>query len=362
MDWRVRIQELHIADLRCLRQGVLEHAGCINLLSGPNGSGKSSVLEAIYLLGRGQTFRHREARPLIREGARSAVVRAAMRMDDGRASRLAIQREGADFRARADAEDLHRRSDLLRRFPLVLMHPASHLLIEGGAGVRRRWLDLGVFHVEQGYQASIGRYMQALRQRNAALRAASRSMAAAYEPVLAEVGWEISQMRLAYLEGLLPILHGLLAEMSWAQELQLQFEPGMRSPEALLEGFAQDWARDRKLGYTGAGSHRADMQFSVAGVAAPRRLSRGQQKYLVFALTLAQALYQVRRGCESPVLLMDDLDAELDDGAIAVAAERIQQSGLQGWIASSQGRLARLGVADAVFHVEQGEVRRAQHE
>src|SRR5690606_22264133 len=141
-----------------------------NYFFGPNGAGKTSLLESVYLLGRGRSFRTRDTRRLIRHGEARLVVYGEVVADD-EAHRPGVAFERGRLEKRVDGAPAESMAALASILPAYVIDPSSHGLVEGGPSERRRFLDWGVFHVEQSYLPVWRRYRRVLSQRNAALKA-----------------------------------------------------------------------------------------------------------------------------------------------------------------------------------------------
>src|SRR5579863_3840992 len=129
---------LQVENLRCLRQLELELDPAVNLLVGPNGSGKTSILEAIYLLGRGRSFRTRHADTLIRHGSDALTVAGRTAGDTGIPLRVRARRfDGVSAEIAAVA--VRSRADLAQALPVQALEPGIHKLIEEASPRRRRW-------------------------------------------------------------------------------------------------------------------------------------------------------------------------------------------------------------------------------
>ena len=173
---------MYLSNLDVLQVRNLEsvHITChpqANIIFGANGSGKTSLLEAIYLLGRGRSFRHRDLRVVINQAATELVVAARVaRGSDGKRRQLGIKRTSAgQFEARLDGASLQSSAQLVAELPLQLIDAHSCMLLEGGAQQRRQFLDWGVFHVEHGFFSAWQRFKKALLQRNAALKSKQKN-------------------------------------------------------------------------------------------------------------------------------------------------------------------------------------------
>ena len=330
-----------------------------NLILGPNAAGKTSLLEAIYTLGRGHSFR----------GSAAEVAGAA-----GPHWQLAA--EGAltgDTAGRINvrwAEDTRRivldgapatLQDLIRRLPVQILEPESHRLVEDGPVNRRRYLDWGVFHVEHRFFPAWRRYHRALRQRNSALRTgAASSEVEAWSPELAAAGSELHELRERHLQalksGFETQVAGLMSEGPWAVELVRGWPEGV----ALEQALAESYSRDSRAGATLCGPHRAELLLRLQDVPARHRISRGQQKLAVAALLLAQAKLIAQATGFAPVVLADDVNAEL-------GAEF--QDALARALADYPGQVFATAIEPpvstpwrenlSVFHVEHGSIKAA---
>src|ERR1700691_1579344 len=165
------LAELALENLRCIQRAELVLAPDINLIRGPNASGKTSLLEGIYLLGRGRSFRTRNSERLIRHGEDMLQTMGRTLGTVSERIHLKVARDKATA-AEIGNVPVGSLAQLAQVFPVQVIEPGIHKLIEEGSPRRRRWLDWAVFHVEPNFIGSWQRYARALRQRNAALRTA----------------------------------------------------------------------------------------------------------------------------------------------------------------------------------------------
>ena len=350
----MKIKQLQIENLRVIQKLVLEPANGLNFICGSNGAGKTSVLEAIYLLGQGKSFRHTEAGPFIRNGESSCLVVAELEDRQKQSTRLGIQRGRKNFLARHAGEDVQRRSELMRLLPVQIITPQSHELLERGPELRRRYLDFGLFHVEQSYHQILMAYLRGLKQRNAALRSNNARLACSFDEQLVKLSEKIVRQRQSLLETIEHNLQDFMKEMSFPNEVQLQLNPGWKTGETLADALQQHLERDLARGYTSVGPHRSELKILVAGRRAEKHLSRGQQKILVYGLVLSLSQLIVEEDKEPPVLLIDDLGAELDSRNRALIIEYLQGRGEQVFITSVELPDNTLTQDGKVFHVEHG--------
>ena len=357
----MRLDQLRIHGLRCLTDVSVALDPAINVFVGANGAGKTSVLEAVFLLSHASSFRSGAAEALLQRGTPGLSIFAELRHSDDRAFRLGLGRSGSRWEAKLDG-DAVAIGQLVRECAVVCFEPGSHALIAGAAEERRRYLDWGVFHVEQDFLSSWRRYQRALKQRNSLLRSTTTptdELFAPWEAELAQTAHHIDDLRRTYLDLLRPILlasaAGLLPELG---ALELRYRRGWSDDRELSQQLRELRSRDLARGHTTLGSHRAD--WSIAFERAPLRehLSRGQEKLTALACVLAQAkLYAQCRG-EWPVVCLDDLASELDQSHQAAVVAQLSAARAQVLLTGTEVPQALQSLPSRVFHVEQGQLTR----
>lgn len=342
-------------NVRCLIRVHLEPAQS-NLIYGENASGKTSLLEALFILGRGRSFRTPKREKVVRDGETGMMVAGVVVAGD-RQIKVGIGFErGKSPRIRVDGKDETSAAALAHWVPVQVIDPDIHQLVEQGPGVRRRYLDWGVFHVEPRFLDTWRRYHRIVRQRNAALRDSSTVQLDAWDGELSAAGEALSAYRERYTERLATHIGKLGGELL-GEEPVVEYRRGWPAEKSLREALSETRTRDKKFGITHVGSHRSDLIISLASKRARGRVSRGQQKLLAATLILSQlSQLKAERDVKS-ILLLDDLSAELDRGRLArlrnvlapldaqVFMTALDPDDLPGW---EFGR---------VFHVEQGKVR-----
>lgn len=350
------LEHLRIDAVRCLNQVALDLHPGRNYLWGANGAGKTSFLEAIYLLARGRSFRLRQTGRLVRHDCSQLSVFGVVRDKEGHQHRLGMEFAEGHLSGQLNGEAVKSQAEMLRLLPVHVIDPRLHQLIEAGPSERRRYIDAGVFHVEHQFLSDWRHYRRVLGQRNAALKAgvSARELDLWTEPFLT-AATAVHDARVAYIEALASIA-ARLGKALVGHDVLLTYRPGWRQGVSLAEVLSEHRERDKALGFTQVGPHRADLKLSFDSGGIRETASRGQQKLVAAALVIAQVtLFEARTGQQSTVLV-DDASAELD----LEAQSRLTQA-LDGL--DSQQILTGLSV-DAlrpepgfpVFHVEQGKV------
>jgi len=311
------IRRLRIAKLRNILHADIE-LGRVNLLCGANGSGKTSVLEAVFVLGSGRSFRATRLDPVINHDATQCTVFAALLDQAGGAPfpmGVSRDRDGG-FVGRIQGRTISAAAELARRLPVQLINSATFDLLEGGPKVRRQFLDWGVFHVEQGFHRLWLDVHRCLRQRNSLLRH-DRIPATELETWnyrLAEGAALLDEQRRRYFDAFYPVFRRTLSELLSLDGLELSYVRGWDRERDLAAVLTDQLDRDRARGFTQSGPHRADVRVRIRGLSAEEVLSRGQQKLVVAALKLAQGRLFMSMQQRDCVFLVDDLPAELDHG------------------------------------------------
>ena len=361
---------LSVSAFRNLAPQQLDVPAGLTAVVGDNGSGKTNLLEAVAVLGNLASFRPGPATAWIRRGERGfglagRVERGGMDVDllqevhqNGSVSRTLYR--GARRLGAAEYLDL---------FPVVALSGQDRALVWGAPEDRRRFLDRLAFQIHAEALATLQRYRKALRHRNALLaRGGSGEEFEAFEHDLAQLGAAIVRLRLAAISGLERHLGEELAGLGWSLPhpvLRYNSPDGVAvaEPATLAARLRVALAASRRLergrGTTAVGPHRHDLQLSVQGVPAREVLSAGQGKLLATGLKLAAMAVVGRERGRTPMVVFDDVDAELDAAVLRALLARLQRGG-QALLSSAHEEmmLPRL-TAGAVWRMNAGAVETA---
>ncbi|MBJ6979225.1 DNA replication/repair protein RecF [Luteimonas sp. MC1782] len=354
----MRLTRLQLRDLRNLVEVALEPGPGLNVLVGPNGAGKTSVLEGLHLLAYGRSFRGRVRDGLVRTGASAVEVFAEWRDDaDAASHKVGLRHAGASWEARIDGRAIGHLGELCAAFMVVTFEPGSHALVSGGGEPRRRFVDWGLFHVEQGFLPVWRRYSRALKQRNALLKSgAAAGQIAAWDHELAASGEELTRRRALYLDRLQERLETV--SQALAPSLgrpQLDFEPGWRQSNlSLADALAVARERDRMIGHTSVGPHRAHWRLRLDGKQDGEALSRGQAKLAALSCLFAQATDCAEERGDWPVIALDDLASELDAEHRTRVLAFLGGTPAQAFVTGTDQLQGSVG--SRLFHVKQGAV------
>ncbi len=308
------------------------------LVIGANGEGKSNLLEAVELLGSGRSHRTGSDRDLIRHGQPSGVVRGWCReadpsapaggADSGDRLELELRRQGGR-QARRNGRTLERQHDLIGPLRCVGFSALDLELVRGEPAQRRQWLDRIVLQLEPVYSELLTRYGRLLRQRSQLLRrglaqgqAQLDALLEAFDQQMALIGTRLHRRRRRALLRLEPLAAAWQERLSGGRErLELRYLAGSRLEgeeaegpwrDALVEQLRQQRPEERRLGQCRVGPHRDEVALLLGEQPARRYGSAGQQRTLVLALKLAELELVEQLWGQPPLLLLDDVLAELD--------------------------------------------------
>ena len=334
----MRLLSLEVQNYRNIASASLTPGRELTVICGNNGQGKTNLLEAIWLLTGGKSFRGGKDAELVRRGEPFAVLEASTlsaqhpeellleEPEEERRIRMTIgtpdsSRPGRN--ASVNGAPPKRASALAGSFPAVVFDPGHLSLVKGAPEGRRKFLDAALCQLYPGYLTVYRRYIRALQQKNALLRRSAAGprlyaeKAALLEVLNAELavqGEAIQQRRRAYLERLGPLACSNYAELSHgAERMELhyaaQFEPG-----GLADLLRARQSEELRAGQSLCGPHREDIELLLDGQPAKVFASQGQQRSVVLSLKMAEAAAAAAITGEHPVLLLDDVLSELDDG------------------------------------------------
>lgn len=354
----MRLSYIHVEQFRNIVDIELEPAKRYNIIRGPNGCGKTSLIEAIYFLSTARSFRTRKAKEVIQRGKDRFRVTGRLVEAQGRQVALGIERSRVSIEFRSDGQRLRNASQLASQLPVILITPDSHEVLQGGPRVRRRMLDWGLFHVEQAYLENWHRFHRLLRHRNALLKGcASKAEVHAWDKEFVASALWLDRRRTVNVSRFGEVVAEIIKD-SLDGELEIRYESGWDLSVDYQGLLMRRLAIDRERGYTVQGPHRAELTILVDGKMASGMLSRGQSKLLIAGLRIAQGCMVRDEASKEPVVLLDDLAAELDEERRERLAEMIRSLSGQVFVTGTDLSLLPESIRSsaAVFHVERGSV------
>jgi DNA replication and repair protein RecF len=350
-------------------EGAVEFGPGLNIFYGDNAQGKTNWLEAIYLLGNTKSFRTSQARECIQFGSSQALLRGELKRGSlTKQVQLLLNESSKELFVNGKREALIRYISNLDVFVFSLEEME---VVRGAPTERRRFIDRGVVTIKPSFLTTLAEYNRVVKQKNRLLAEASDSddpsrfyyQIEAWNDQMIELGADIHNSRVGYIEKLNRALeandHG--RAVFGAERTTVRYQSQLEG-KGDLDNYAelfQDRLRVRMAAEAAAGHcligpHRDDLEILADGREVARYGSAGQQRSALLLLDLAQISIYTSVYEESPVLAIDDLDAELDRGRIEALLSQIEGR-VQTFISTS-----RRGIADryrdraSVYYVEAG--------
>ena len=376
-ETRLFVRALKLTDFRNYARAELKLDARPVVLIGDNGSGKTNLLEAVSLLGPGQGLRGRPYSELCRkEGAGGFAVAAEVvsRQDEveiGTGLAAGSREESGSRTVRIAGKEMSAGA-LSEHVKLVWLIPAMDGLFTGPASERRRFLDRLVLAVDPKMRTPLGRYDRAMRQRNRLfqMREGSRALFEGLEEQMAEAGTAIAAARLDAIGRLIGLIDRMRAARGegpfpWAAivlvgrlEETLSRRPATEVEDEFRALLEQDRERDRAAARALEGPHLSDLIVTHGPKNTPAPLcSSGEQKALLIGLILAKAELIKELEGVSPLVLLDEVAAHLDQARRAALFGEILSLGAQAWMTGTDRDLFAPMAQDAqIFAVNRGKI------
>jgi DNA replication and repair protein RecF len=339
------LKTLHLQQFRNYRDQKVVFDAPKTILVGDNAQGKSNLLEAVELLSTLKSHRVSRDRDLILDPETIGQITATLERDRGLLELAVTLRSQGRRTVMLNGESLRRQLDFLSLLNVVEFSSLDLELVRGSPERRRSWLDRLLVQLEPVYAYILHQYNQVLRQRNALLKktrslsrlstdieqkpSVSDSELAVWDAQLAVTGSRVIRRRDRVLERLTPLAqtwHHLISGST--ENLQLSYQPNVQvlsaentrlsalSPQEVQQAFLQKISTraiaEQQQGTSLVGPHRDDICFEINQTPARQYGSSGQQRTLVLALKLAELQLIEDVVGEPPLLLLDDVLAELD--------------------------------------------------
>lgn len=346
---------LQITHLRNIVSSTIRCSSQFNLFFGDNAAGKTSLLEAVYYLSMGKSFRTHQHEHVIHHTENAVTLFGQF---DETPVGLQRSRNGS-MQIHINAEKVSTAAQISRRFPVQFIGSDSHRVLSDGPKCRRQFLDWGLFHTNPLFYDHWKTFQKILAQRNAALKArASQKELSAWNNEFAEIGETLHALRKNYLADFLPFFEKIIMILLADINISLEYIAGWDQDIALASCLNQNVSRETMVGHSLYGPHRADLSILTNQSPAVDVLSQGQQKLVSYALRLAQGLHLHSITEKAPIYLIDDLPSELDAQKRMCVVEILSQLQAQAFITGIEAcdlqDILLLNNNNQLFHVKHG--------
>ncbi len=336
------LKQLQLRNFRNYRDQHIDFTAPKTIILGENAQGKSNLLEAIELLATLKSHRVSKDRDFVTNGCPEAKISGKVDRLHGEIDLSLTLRSQGRRTANLNSETLKRQADFLGYLNAVEFSCLDLELVRGAPERRRLWLDGMLVQVEPLYGHILQSYQQILKQRNALLKKGldgdvPKDELELWNQQLIGAGIKVIRRRSRILNRLVPIAQIWHERISQGHEnLVINYCPsvaiGDSSPESIEQIFqerlAQRQIAEKSLGTTLIGPHRDDLALLIDGILAKSYGSQGQQRTLVLALKLAELELIEQIVGDTPLLLLDDVLAELDlqrqNQLLSVIVDRFQ--------------------------------------
>jgi DNA replication and repair protein RecF len=307
------LQTLELTNFRSYKSGLFQFSEGVNIVVGPNASGKTNLLEAIYMMAQGQSFKNDDQATVARDAEWGRIDSTY----DNTTRTIKMAHE--PFKKTFLVEDIEKkRLSANDAIPIVLFEP-SHLLLFGGEPERRRtYLDDLLSRTDVEYADVLKSYKRTLAQRNKLLKQEEiqNEHLFAWNVRLSELAGKLVEKRRAYIAELDAQLTDNYRSVSGNDEkLEIHYDSKLNLDHytsSMLQKLTADYLLDRARGFTGTGPHRDDLSIFINGNDIRTNASRGEARSVVLALKLAELTLIERKADRKPLLLFDDVFSELD--------------------------------------------------
>lgn len=310
----MRINSLYLQNFRLYDEAYFQFGPGFNVITGPNAQGKTTILEAIYLLIAGGSFRTSQLSDLIRHGSEFFLVEARFEKE-GIEQKLRFAFNGKEKRIVYNNSPCKNSASLYGLLKGVAMTPDDVELVKGGPAIRREFIDLQLSQIDPLYVYYLSRYQRAMRQRNALLKLKQQASLSSWEHEMAAAAAYLIPRREKEAKDLGAVASLALNQISGAKEkLGLAYKTDV--PGGAAEAYKNIWERGRErdlyLGHTTVGPHKDDLIVTIADKEARYFASEGQQRSCIASLRFAGWDQLRTHSGSNPLMLIDDVGVSLD--------------------------------------------------
>ncbi len=305
------IGSIKLTNFRNHSEYYLECEPDTTLILGKNGWGKTSILEAIYILTRGKSFRATDT-DILKHGEK--YYRIELEYNNGEKILATFDGSVKNF---VCSDKKSRRLPKKYKYPVVLFLPSDLNLISSSPGRRREYFNRVFSEFNENYSSNILRYEKALKQRNELLKQdnISNDSLFPWNLMLAKHGSDISRLRKSFIKeinSLLTETYRSIAENQDETEIFYETEINNLNEDQYLKRLEENFQKDYYLGHTTFGIHRDDFVFDFNSNTADGSASRGESRSIILALKFIESNLIYQKTNQKPIILLDDVFSELD--------------------------------------------------
>lgn len=353
------IKNIELKNFRNYKNLKLEFDEKLNIFLGHNAQGKTNLLESIFVIGMGKSFRTNSDKEMIMFDQEFANVKANV-LDENNEDEIEITYKKEGKLIKLDGIKLQRTVDLLETVYIVEFSPEDLKIVKEGPDNRRRFLDRELCQIKPIYYSDLGNYKKVLKERNTLLRQKNldKNLYSVFNEALAEYGIRIKNERELFISRLLDISKDIHNKITSGEEnLFLSYETKITDKQSYIKILEENFSKDIEKGFTSFGPHKDDIKIEINNVDIRTFGSQGQQRTAALSMKLAEIGLIKQETTKDAVLLLDDVLSELDQNRQRFLIEAM--AGTQVFITATEidENLMALLPKGQVFKVDNGAVK-----
>lgn len=326
----MHLKEIRTFNFRNLKNQTVSFSPGINLIYGSNGHGKTNLLEAVNLLCSGRSFRVSRIAELVSWNEKDSSVFGTIKREDVGDLELGVAVENKNRKAYVNGERVGSAEDFVGNFVCITFIPDDLTLVKGAPGERRRFVDKHLVYLEPHILKHIANYTSAVKNKNACLKNKDSSISQikqeleSWNHLMARHAAPIIEARRRFIENLSSqaaethkafVAEGEILSLSLDETISPQETSSDSSSEHFIfEQLHSVLDREIARRQSVIGPHRDDVCIKLSDVDARSFASQGQTRSIVLSMKLALIEMTREKTGETPVVLLDDVDSELDQG------------------------------------------------
>ena len=308
-------KQIELKNFRNYKDQKVEFDPKLNLILGDNAQGKTNLLESLFIMGLGKSFKTNNDKEMIAFGEKIARAKCVVGEKGEPDTEIEIAYSTEGKLIKVNGVKLLRNVDLLENIYVVIFSPEDLKIVKDGPDLRRRFLDRELCQIKPVYYSDLGNYKKVLKQRNTLLRDQNDDIYLfdVFDEALSDYGVRIVEERKKFIER----LHGICKQIhsdisSGKEELEIRYETATEDKLQFKTKLRDSFKNDILRGYTGFGPHKDFLSIKVNGKDIRVYGSQGQQRTAALSLKLAEIELIKQETGHNAVLLLDDVLSELD--------------------------------------------------
>ena len=352
-------KSVELKNFRNYKEQTIEFDPELNIILGDNAQGKTNLLESLFIMGLGKSFKTSNDKEMIAFGEEFSRASSVVMGEDGKEINIDIIYNQEGKIIKLDGIKLSRSVDLLENVYVVVFSPEDLRIVKDGPEHRRRFLDRELCQIKPMYYSDLGNYKKILKQRNSLLKnmCSDKDLFEVFDESLVNYGLRIIEERKKFTERLIGICGKIHSDISNGREkLAIRYETEVKSKDQFREKLNESFEKDLARGYTSFGPHKDYLGIFINGKDIRIYGSQGQQRTASLSMKLAEVELIKQETGQNPVLLLDDVFSELDAGRQKYLIESMKGVQIFVTAAGIEEGLMKIMPNGNVYYVDNGKI------